>query len=217
MKRVFAPGCALIIHNPELVRKTHGYLCNQFGDMSIHLLCCQRETAIEPGTEVINTCPGCDRKYRDPGKGLRNISVWELIASDETYPYPNYEGVKMSLNDACPTRGEARVQTAIRTLLERMNIKLVEADKSGAKGTCCGDSYYGKVPVDQVKEQMKKRATEMPADHVVVHCISCIKSMHIGGKHPRFLLDLLFGQDTEVGTVEPDDWHRELDEYIAKH
>jgi len=64
---------------------------------------------------------------------------------------------------------------------------------------------------------MAKRAAEMPASDVVVHCVSCIKSMHNGGKRPRFLLDLVFEQDTAIGTAEPDAWHRELDDYIAKH
>lgn len=217
MKRIYAPGCALIIHNPELVKKSHQYLCQEFGDMPIHSLCCQREAAIAPGTEVVNTCPGCDRKYRDPARRLQNISIWELIASSTNFPFPDYQGERMSINDACPTRNEARVHEALRKLLNRMNITLVESERTGMNGTCCGDSSYGKLPVTQVKEKMKQRAAEMPAVNVVVHCISCIKSMHIGGKQPRFMLDLLFGQKTEAGTTEPDDWHKELDDYIARH
>ena len=64
---------------------------------------------------------------------------------------------------------------------------------------------------------MQQRAAEMPADDVVVYCVSCIKAMHIGGKQPRYLADLLFGETTSAGTFEPDQWHAELDIFIDAH
>jgi hypothetical protein len=81
----------------------------------------------------------------------------------------------------------------------------------------CGDSFYGEIPADAVKDLMKKRAGNMPADDVVIYCVSCIKAMHIGGKKPRYMIDLLFGEHTEAGTFEPDAWHAELQEYIDRH
>jgi len=41
--------------------------------------------------------------------------------------------------------------------------------------------------------------------------------MHIGGRKPRYLLDLVFGRETAPGTAEPAVWHAELDAYIADH
>lgn len=64
---------------------------------------------------------------------------------------------------------------------------------------------------------MIKRANEMPEEDVIVYCVSCIKSMFIGGKNPHYLVDLLFNEESSQGTVEPDLWHKELDDYIAKH
>ena len=64
---------------------------------------------------------------------------------------------------------------------------------------------------------MKKRAAEMPAEEVVVYCVSCCKSMHIGGKRPRYLVDLLFGEETIIGVFEPEQWHKEIDEFISEH
>ena len=78
-------------------------------------------------------------------------------------------------------------------------------------------SFYGLIPVDDVKKQMTKRAAEMPLDDVVVYCISCIKSVYIGSKSPRYLIDLLFDDKTVPKTFEPDEWHKELSEYIEKH
>jgi hypothetical protein len=41
--------------------------------------------------------------------------------------------------------------------------------------------------------------------------------MFIGGKRPRYLVDLLFAEETDPRAYEPDEWHRELDEYIRAH
>ena len=52
---------------------------------------------------------------------------------------------------------------------------------------------------------------------VVVYCVSCTKSIFIGRKKPHYLIDLLFNQQTVQQTLDPDLWHKELDDYIAVH
>jgi hypothetical protein len=64
---------------------------------------------------------------------------------------------------------------------------------------------------------MIKRTSEMPEDDVIVYCVSCIKSVFIGGKKPQHLVDLLFASETIPKTFEPDEWHKELDVYIEQH
>jgi hypothetical protein len=98
-----------------------------------------------------------------------------------------------------------------------MNITLVEPKNTRTKSTCCGDSFYGTIPIEKVKEQMKKRTSEMPCDDVVVYCVSCVKSVFIGGKKPHYLIDLLLAEETVPKTFEPDKWHQELDIYIEEH
>jgi hypothetical protein len=66
-------------------------------------------------------------------------------------------------------------------------------------------------------EQMKKKASSMPAEEVLVYCVSCAKAMFIGGKRPRYLIDLLFDEETIPKTLDPDLWHQELDLFIDSH
>lgn len=216
MKQVFAPGCALLIYKPELAEHMLKLLSEKFSRIDEHTICCRHEPKLEHGTQVINVCAGCDKRYRELHEATSTISFWEVLAEDETFSFPDYQQQKMAILDACPTRDQERVHKAIRTLLKKMNIELVEPERTGFKSTCCGDSFLGKVPIEQVKELMNKRADEMPAEDVVVYCVSCIKSMHIGGKNPRYLVDLLFGEETNPGTFEPEEWHRELDTFIEQ-
>lgn len=217
MKQVYAPGCALMIYKPGLAKKILEFLDEDFKNIPEHLICCRHEPNLQNGTRIINTCAGCDKRYRELYEGVSTISLWEILSISKTFPFPDYNGMEVSIHDACPTRTEERVHSAIRRLLERMNIKVIEPKNTRAKAVCCGDSFYGVLPMKQVKEEMKKRSDEMPCDNVVVYCVSCIKAMHIGGKKPRYIVDLLFGESTEIGTFEPDAWHNELQKFIDIH
>jgi len=217
MEQVYAPGCALMIYKPELAGKILEFLKRDSHNISNYIMCCRREPTLEKETQIINTCAGCDRRYRELYEGITTASIWEILAESKVFPFPDYKGMEMTIHDACPTRSEERVHTAIRKLLSRMNIRIIEPKNTRTKSICCGDSFYGTLPIEQVKAQMKKRSDEMPCDYVVVYCVSCIKAMHIGGKKPRYIVDLLFEEDTEIGTFEPDAWHSELQRFIDEH
>lgn len=217
MTDVFAPGCALLLYKPELAKRSLEFLKENANVGDAHLICCHHDPKLAPGTRIVNTCAGCDRRYRQLYEGVSTISLWEVLAEREDFPFPDYKGMEMSITDACPTRDQERVHRAVRTLLKKMNIRLVEPEHTGTKSRCCGDSFYGVLPVEQVKEKMKQRADEMPVEDVVVYCVSCCKSMHIGGKKPRYLVDLLFGEETMPGVFEPEEWHAQVEAFIETH
>jgi len=216
-QRMFAPGCALMIHKPELAEKLHSILNKNLGKMDKLMSCCHHDPHFTTETEVINICPGCDKRFGKDYQNCSTISLWEILAESDFIDFPDYEGKRMSILDACPTREKEKVHDSIRKIINKMNITLVEPKNTRTKSTCCGDSFYGLIPVEKVKEQMIKRTAEMPVDDVVVYCVSCIKSVYIGGKKPHYLIDLLFGEKTVAKIFEPEEWHKELDIYIEKH
>lgn len=217
MSEVYAPGCALMLYKPRLAEKVRAYLDATRSVGASHLTCCRHEPHLEPGTVVINTCAGCDRRFRELYEGVSTVSLWEVLAASDSFPFPNYGGAVMSIHDACPTRTESRVHDAVRALLGKMNVTVVEPRATRTGAVCCGDSFFGELPNERVAALMTKRAQSMPAEDVVVYCVSCVKAMHIGGKRPRYLVDLLFGEESLPGTVDPTQWHTELDAYIEAH
>jgi Fe-S oxidoreductase len=217
MKRLFAPGCALIIYKPHLAEKLHKLLNENIESMDLLDTCCRNSPSLADNTEVINVCPGCDRRYRENYSNSSTISLWEVLAYSDFFQFPDYKGKKMSIIDACPTRNQERVHKAIRTLLKKMNIELIEPEKTGTKSTCCGDSFWGVLPVPQIIEKMHERTAEMPVEDVVVYCVSCSKSVFIGGKKPHYMVDLLFGEETIPKTYDTAQWHKEIDEFVDKH
>jgi Fe-S oxidoreductase len=216
-KLIFSPGCALMLYKPELAGRIHRLLIENFGKMDMLLTCCQHEPSLPVNSKIINICPGCDKRFRNDFGDASTISLWEILAGSEFFIFPDYKGQRMSIIDACPTRDQSRVQDAIRGILLKMNIELVEPENTRTNSTCCGDGSYGELPTDQVLELMIKRASEMPVDYVVVYCVTCIKSVYNGGKKPRYIVDLLFKEGTDPKTYDPDEWHKELADYKGKH
>lgn len=212
MNQVYAPGCALMLYKPHLAEKIRAFL-----DVPEHLICCRHQPELPQGTQIINTCPGCDERFGRLYEGITTISLWEILAQSQTFPFPDYHGSRMTLHDACPTRGMARVHNAVRVLLQRMNIELVEPPHTREHSICCGDSFYPACTAKEIETQMKKRADEMPCQDVVVYCVSCVKAMHIGGKKPRHIVDLLFDEPTDAGVYQTEAWHALLNAFIETH
>jgi len=214
----FNPGCALSIYKPEMEQKILHYLNLYFnGSVKPHKICCRHDPKLEGGSVIVNVCAGCDRRFRSLYEGISTISLWEILDKMDDFPFFDYSGVKMSVHDACPVREKPSVHAAVRSLLRKMNIEVVETEYHGTRSICCGDDYYPKQPLEYVHGKMKERAGSMPCDDVVVYCVSCVKSMYIGGKKPRYMVDLLFNETTTPEIYDTVEWHDQLQAYIDSH
>ncbi|MCL2853902.1 MAG: (Fe-S)-binding protein [Defluviitaleaceae bacterium] len=213
----FNPGCALSIYKPEMEHRLLKFLNENYERIEMHNICCRHEPKLPAGSRVVNVCAGCDKRFGSLYEGVTTVSLWELLDGLDGFPYPDYKGAEMSVHDPCPVRGRPEVHKAVRSLLDKMNINIVETPAHGARSVCCGDDFYPSLPVEKVHEQMKKRAAVMPCEDVCVYCVSCIKSMHIGGKTPRHLIDLLMNETTDPQTYDTVKWHEQLQAYIDTH
>ena len=99
MKRVFAPGCALMIYKPQLGTRMLEYLNNELGVIDEHLICCRHNPEVSETTEIINVCSGCDKRYRQLYEGISTISLWEILAQCKSFPFPDYSGIQMTIQE----------------------------------------------------------------------------------------------------------------------
>ena len=108
------------------------------------------------------------------------------------------------------------IREKFRTLA-KMNIAILDSPLSGTRSICCGDNFYPRLPTEQVNPLQIKRAAQMPCPEVAVYCISCAKSMAIGGKVPHHMADLVLGEPTVVGETNLEVYHTTLENYIGQH
>ena len=130
---------------------------------------------------------------------------------------PDHTGLTVSVHDSCGYRHKPQVHQAIRRLLAKMNIKVVESKFSGTESVCCGDNFYGYVPNADVEKRIRMRAVQLPSDNVVVYCIGCVRAMVFAGKTPLYLPDLILDKKTEMMQDTLDEYHLKLGQYIDEH
>lgn len=218
MKYIYAPGCALMMYKKGLAEKLKKLIEQQYGPMETLLTCCFREPKIEPNTCVITPCVTChDRYKRLYVDDCTTIFYLNVLAESKTFPFPDYGGATMTIQDTCAARTDDMYLDTIRKILQRMNITVIEPERTRRKGVCCGQVYYGKLPVEEAKKRIKMRAEEMPCDDVVVYCATCIHSMSMGGKKPRYILDLLFEEETNVENNNVGLWKEKLEKFRNEH
>lgn len=213
-KCYFNPGCALSLYKPEMPPKMLSLLHRYFGNIKLHNVCCRHEPGLMEGATIINNCAGCDRRFRSLYKNINTVSYWEAIDGIADLKLPDYTGLTVSVHDSCGYRHKPQVHRAVRNLLRKMRIEIVESEFSGMESVCCGDNFYGIVPNERVEKRMQLRANQFPCQDVVVYCIGCVRAMRAGGKTPRYLPDLLFGQITDPMLDTLDEYHSKLAEYI---
>lgn len=217
MKYIFAPGCALTAYKPQLAEKLKTVITELYGPMETLLTCCFNRPPLQPDTCIITPCTTCAERYAQLYPECRTEFFLARLAESTTFPFPDYGGQTMSIQDTCSARSHPEFLDTIRRLLHRMNITLEEPQKSGSHAKCCGQVFYGKLPTEKVEAQMSKRAAEMPCEDVVVYCASCIMSMTVGGKRPRYIIDLLFGEPTDMTGERADSWNRKLLDFRKTH
>ncbi len=214
----FNPGCALSVYKPESEHKILALLNEHYnGKVKMHNICCHHNPDLPEGSTIINNCAGCDRRFRSLYEGVRTISLWEILSPIQDLKLPDYNGMEISVHDSCSYRPKPQVHAAVRDLLQRMNFRIVEAEYHGTKSICCGDNFYPTIPLEKITEFQKNRAAQMPCEDVAVYCVSCVKSMHIGGKKPHHMVDLILGETTEPQIYEIVPWHEQVSAYIDCH
>lgn len=216
-KCYFNPGCALSIYKPESAQKILDILGKYFAPVQLHNICCHHNPKLPHGATIINNCAGCDRRFRSLYEGIQTISLWEVLDSMEKLPLLNYTGLMVSVHDSCSFRPKPQVHAAVRSILRKMNMEIIDSEYSGTRSICCGDNFYPKLSIEKVTELQKKRAAQMPCQDVVVYCVSCIKSMAIGGKTPHHMVDLVLNEETEPQETRINVYHNALNQYIDEH
>lgn len=216
-KCYFNPGCAMNLYKKETADAMLSILRESFGNIKPHSICCRHQPRLPEGSTIINNCAGCDRRFRSLYEGIRTISFWEVINSIDGLALPDYKSAQMSVHDSCGYRHKPQVHSAVRSLLKKMNIQVVEADFHGTESVCCGDNFYGHMPNNLVLDRIRARAEQFPCKDVAVYCIGCERAMGEAGKIPHYLPDLLFGKMPEQSFDSLDAYHQKLEEYIKIH
>ena len=158
MATVYYPSCKFTAYSPASSQKIQSYLAEKF---SVQMLgCCRPEhkNRVQEDT-VVYICNTCAAFAQETSRAEKIISVWEVMAEDEEFPLPDYGGQKMTLQDCWRVYDNPCQQKAVRKILRRMKIDIVELEENYDQTRFCGLGLYNPMP-DEYKEFAPARFME---------------------------------------------------------
>jgi hypothetical protein len=174
----------------------------------------------QAGDTVYSLCHNCSAIIDEWKAGTVSKSLWEYILEDEQFVYPDLHGKEIYVQDCWRAKDRRTEQEAVREILKRMNITVLELEENFEKVSFCGNSLYRPAPPRNLKlapkryvenargkflphspeEQeaaMRAYAAALPQLPVAVYCHYCEEGLELAGADVRHLAALLCAGDAE--------------------
>jgi len=216
---VFFPGCTLSGTRSRLVERLFDALRNSIPGLGLVLDCCARPSH-DLGREdffhcvfgemvgyltaqgvgrVLVACPNCYRTFRQHAVGMAVETVYERLSSQATFPAPAESArVQVGVHDPCALRFEPVVQDAVRTLLRRSGMDVLEMAHNRARTFCCGEGgSAGFVAPDLSQRWATLRKSEAKDLRLATYCAGCANRLG-GPRRTAHVLDLLFDREAAL-------------------
>lgn len=165
---------------------------------------------------AVCVCNNCMAMLDESASNHAMDNIWMLIDATPNFPLPDYKGKKMGLQDCGRAFDRTDVQDAVRSLMKKMNIQIVELPDAREKSIFCGPSFLKSAPKidaslapkrygegarergffkdyspEEFERLMKEHCERIPVDEVVCYCAACDAGLEMGEKTVVHLLDLV--------------------------
>ena len=85
------------------------------------------------GSTLVSICHNCSAIFEERHPEIFCESIWELILSDEKFPYKNFHGEKISVQDCWRSKENFAEQTAVREILRLFTLSASAAAQPRAR------------------------------------------------------------------------------------
>lgn len=150
---------------------------------------------------VVTACPSCAKMFREHLPEIPVQSFWQCMEKASALGICELGGQhnkvleSVALHDPCGTREDDEVRTAVRNILQTLNIKAEEPALSGRTTECCGfGGLSAEANPDLGKAIIKGRADRLSkaAEQGVTYCAMCRDRLAGAGMPTAHLFDILF-------------------------
>lgn len=210
---VFFPGCSLMSLGEDAVFELYEILLKKYPDMGLSGFCCGKPSKhIDGGAKFLNrlefikenhrqaiytACPNCYKTLGDAGIEVR--SIWPVI--DEYFPEQKLGilgGEEMMLHDPCAARNNENDHEAVRSIMQKLGIKVVEFENSRKKTLCCGKlNMTMALDRDKGMAILEKRSAQCKTQKVASYCASCVHSFDMAGKQGMYISELMLSKKSK--------------------
>jgi Fe-S oxidoreductase len=213
---VFFPGCTLPGTRPAVTWQIYQQLRLIVPSLGMILACCAKPShdlgyvghfqsvfgellhrlSARGVKTVLTACPSCTKIFREYGKGLSVLTVYEVFHHQGGMEIaPAGSKGEISVHDPCQLRDYPEVQSAIRKLVVDLGYTVLEMRHRGKMAMCCGEGgAVGCIESRFSRGWTEIQQQESEGQRLVTSCAGC--AGFLGRVTPTcHILDLLFGTD----------------------
>lgn len=217
MSKVFLPGCKVKAKFKYQSDKLQAYLEQKEGVQTVG--CCKAFCSqVAPTDIAVVICNNCAAIMEESSAVSQIEFVWNIIDNDPEFPFPDYHGERIVVQDCWRAYEKRYVQDAVRSLMRKMNIVPVELQNNYEKADFCGAdllepctdiekkfapkryavngaNMYKPIPKAEEDDWLRNYCSQITEDKVVCYCMACLDGINRGGKTGKHLLELLFPEN----------------------
>lgn len=192
---IYYPSCNFAAMHPQTAKKVKDFLKE---NMEIAKCCKIDQREFKEDDIGVYVCQACREQIKDK---VQTMSLWEYLDQLDDFEFPDYHGKKMYLQDCYRDRKHPEVHQAVRSLLKKMNIEVLEIENNKENSIFCGTLHYENKDLEdkhlshyskEIQEKyMKDYVKQFHNIPVVCTCNRCLKGMFMGEGKEIHLLNLV--------------------------
>ena len=205
MKR-FYPSCNFARIDIEAYRRLNEYARSR--GLEVAKCCLKDKKDAEEGDEGYYICQACRPNVEK--HGYDTISLWKLMDEDESFVFPDYSGLKVTVQDCWRDREHPEIYHYIRSLLTKMHVEVEELEGENFTDTqFCGRFHVDtklyaeelaqypdvglltNLPGDLFVRLMQEQAAKFHGGYALVYCNTCYNNLKQGGANVIHIAQLV--------------------------
>lgn len=210
---IYLPSCNFTVARPEASKKIKQYLSSKF-DVKVVGCCRPQQKQMTPEDTILSICLTCSAITNEVNPDTPEKSLWEYLLTDNNFPWPDFHGEEMTIQDCWRARNKPTMLDAVRACMVKMNLRPVEIAENREKTQFDGVWRYNPVlqknldiapkyfqdiaqtgleliPPDEQKARMEAWVSQYTTERVATYCTACLKGTLLGGANAVHLLELL--------------------------
>lgn len=210
MGNIYFPSCNFTTASPEAAKRIREYLSAK---MPVADCCRVDQLDFPEGSTAVYFCQACRGTLEDRAGGrfiLQNL--FQYLDADADYPWPDYTGLTVKVQDCWRDREHPEIFTAVRNVLQKMHVSVMEMNENRARSHFCGNLHFEprtersrkllepyrekplyELPEDVQRALMQDQVETLPCELAVTYCNRCKAGILMGGGKAVHLLELATG------------------------
>lgn len=190
----FQTSCNFTSATPDISKTVFKHVQNAYG-LKLNG-CCLKFQNFSKEDVVYYLCQNC-RMQLEQATEATLLSFYLLLDQDENFPWPDYHEKAFYLQDCFRDKEHPEIHKAVRNILQKMNIQVLELEKNKEHSDFCGTLFYEGKRCMGWDEEKKKTTMEQYVSHfgdipVITYCNRCRKDILLGGHEAFHILELIF-------------------------